>query len=127
MKYITASKRLPGSSSSSKAKFDNKKIVSKTAFKRFEDCLIRKTLAPKRGFSPTPGMDGNMYTQINVRNRFEFVNHPSVVVISIVREFYANAIKHQNGRVFAHGKRVSFSPKAINAYYKLPNIEIYEY
>lgn len=44
------------------------------------------------------------------------------IVIPMVQEFYANAPDYTDFKVFVHKMQVSFSPKAINAYYSLPNI-----
>ena len=40
-----------------------------------------------------------------------------------MREFYANAPKHDNRKIFVRRKQVNFSGKAINKFFKLPNIE----
>ncbi|KAJ4723320.1 hypothetical protein OWV82_006704 [Melia azedarach] len=57
-----------------------------------------------------------------------FTDRPDLVVIPVVREFYANAFyERKDDQVFVRGKMVSFVPKVINAYYKLPYIADDEY
>ena len=53
----------------------------------------------------------------------EFCAQPKAAIVPIVREFYANAPEHDNRKVFVRGKQVNFSGKAINIFFKLPNIE----
>ena len=48
---------------------------------------------------------------------------PKLAVVPVVREFYANAPEHDNRKVFIRGKQVNFSGKAINKFFKLPDIE----
>ena len=50
------------------------------------------------------------------------VKHPKVVVVPVVREFYANMEEYRNFRVFVRGKWVAFDRNTINKHYNLPNI-----
>lgn len=43
-------------------------------------------------------------------------------MVSIVKEFYANANEAQDFVVQVRGKSVSFTPESINAYYELDDI-----
>ncbi|XVF20499.1 hypothetical protein REPUB_Repub12eG0005800 [Reevesia pubescens] len=72
-------------------------------------------------------MGDKLLLPIDVRNWEIFVTQPKLVVLTVVREFYANAMEHQNGKVFVRGKWVSFDRSTINRYYRLPNIVDNEY
>lgn len=118
-----ASKRLrtstPDASSSKTAKFDKDKFISFEASERYKHSVVTKTCVPERGIN-CPGTLVNQH--IEGRNWQEFVKQPSAALVPVVREFYANAKEHRNKKVFVRGKWVAFDSKAINKYYKLPNI-----
>ncbi|XWS44637.1 hypothetical protein CRYUN_Cryun15aG0065300 [Craigia yunnanensis] len=57
----------------------------------------------------------------------KLVAQPEPTVVSVVREFYANSIKHHDYRVFVRGKQVSFDRTTINQYFGVPNINNDEY
>ncbi|PKU84432.1 hypothetical protein MA16_Dca002945 [Dendrobium catenatum] len=48
---------------------------------------------------------------------------PSMYVVNIVREFFANAKEAQNNKFFLKGKWVPFYVPSINCIYKLRDIE----
>ena len=50
------------------------------------------------------------------------VKHPEAVVMSVVKEFYANMEEHKDFHVFVRGKWVPFDRTTINKHYKLTNI-----
>ena len=52
----------------------------------------------------------------------KLVKYPEVVVVLVVREFYANMQEHRNFWVFFRGKMVPFDKTTNNIYYKLTNI-----
>ena len=43
---------------------------------------------------------GKILNPIKKRKWENFVKHPEPIVVSVVREFYANAIEHKDYRVF---------------------------
>ena len=54
-------------------------------------------------------------------------DHPDLVVVPVVREFYANGIEPDGFTVMVKGKRVPFDRSMINKYYGLLDIQDDEY
>lgn len=95
--------------------------MSEEAKKRFNKVLARKTLVLERGLKLDANLDEDMVEMIAERNWFKLVEQPRLAVISIVKELYANAIKHVDHVVQVRGKLVAFDSDTINAYYGLDN------
>ena len=53
--------------------------------------------------------------------------HLEVIVLIIVHEFYANAIKREIDYVFVWGKKASFCRSTINKFFTLNDLEIPKY
>ena len=63
-----------------------------------------------------------------MQNRWELLcEHPDLVVVPIVREFYANGKERDGFRVFVRGKWVAFDRTTINGYYELADTEDDQY
>ncbi len=122
---------MASSSSAKKRKgkvvFDNSKFVSEDAQTRYYDSVSGKTLIAERGLIVTPTGYPGIWNNIRARGWSEFCAQPKMAIVPIVREFYANAPEHDNRKVFVRGKQVSFSGKAINKFFKLPDFERDEY
>lgn len=71
---------------------------------RFKTVLDKKTLVLERGLKPNANLDGDMALMIVERNYFQLVEQPKPVVISIVKEFYANIIVQVGHVVMVRGK-----------------------
>lgn len=109
-----------GDSSQASSSFDNRRFISCEAEKRFtkfkED---EKAIMRERALKPDPG-DGKILEFIRAQNWETLATNPTLVVISLVREFYANAlVSIENDRVLVRGNRISFSLQAINSHYGL--------
>ncbi|KAJ4705094.1 DNA-directed DNA polymerase [Melia azedarach] len=81
-----------GDSSQASSSFDNRRFISCEAEKRFtkfkED---EKAIMRERALKPDPG-DGKILEFIRAQNWETLATNPTLVVISLVREFYANAL-----------------------------------
>lgn len=115
------------SSSSAKKKkqkiqWDRSKFVSEEAQIRYYESVEGRPLIAERGLTITQGGFPALWSTIQQRGWGAFCAQPSPAVVPLVREFYANAPAHENGKVFVRGKRVSFSGKAINKLFGLPEI-----
>ena len=107
----------------SKLIFDNRKFVSEEAQTRYYESVSGRSLIAERGLIVTPTGYPGISSIIRARGWGEFCAQPKLAIIPIVREFYANAPKHDNRKIFVRGKKVNFSGKAINKFFKLPDIE----
>ena len=111
----------------SKVVFDSSKFVSEEAQIRYHDSVSNRSLIAERGLIPTSSGFPGIWNIIRQRGWGEFCAQPKLAIVPLVREFYANALEHDNRKVFVRGKQVNFSPKAINRFFKLPDIENDEY
>ena len=57
----------------------------------------------------------------------EFCKQPPIAILSVVREFYANAYEHQGSVARVRGKAVAFDRTTLSRFYGLENIEYDEY
>lgn len=97
--------------------FDRRKFISAIVIDRF-DYLVNKALTPECGLRPDE-FDGEMGHQINKRSWDTFTDQPELVVVAMVKEFYANVEDKTPFTAFVRGKMVAFSTEAINEYYDL--------
>ena len=119
------------SSSSKKRKskliYDSDKFVSEEAQSRYHESVVKRIPIAERGLCVSgvswPAIQNNIYA----RKWDEFCKQPKAAVVPIVREFYANAPEHNNRKVFVRGKWVSFSGRAINQFFKTPDIDKDDY
>lgn len=89
-----------------------------TKFEKDEKALVmEQALKPDRG-------NGKVLKFIRLRKWESLNDFPTQGIMSLVREFYANAsVSRENDQVFIWGKKVSFSSEAINTYYGLFSID----
>ena len=113
-----APKRSRGSSSSG-ASYDTTRFVSRDAFARYKDGLLKKVLIAERGITINE-IDIGITSVVDFRGWRKFVQQPQAAVPSIVREFYANFSEAVDGRTFVRGKRVQINRQSINDFYGLP-------
>ena len=111
----------------SKVVFDNRQFVSEEAQDGYYEYVFGRTLIAEWGLTITPASYPSIANVIRERKWGEFCAQPKAAIVPVVREFYANAPKHDNRKVFVRGKQVNFSGKAINRFFKLPDIEKDEY
>lgn len=57
----------------------------------FHNVLTGKSFVLERGLRPDENRDGEISVMIIERNWFDFTEQPTPAVISVVKEFYANA------------------------------------
>ena len=107
----------------SKVVFDSSKFVSEEAQIRYHDSVSNRSLIAERGLIPTSAGFPGLWSIIRQRGWGEFCAQPKSAIVPLVREFYANALEHNHRRVFVRGKQVDFNGKAINRFFKLPDIE----
>lgn len=113
--------RTYGSSSRALDAFDTTRFISEAASNHYHYFLAGKTLIPERGLCPHQTQT-NLATMIEGWSWGKFIEQPKPAVVSIVKEFYANA-KQTEGRVVqVRGKVVSYDETNINAYYRLPGM-----
>ena len=98
-------------------------FVSEEAQARYFEYVSGRNLIAERGLTITPTGYPTIAHVIRERKWNEFCTQPKAAIVPIVREFYANAPEHDNRKVFVRGKQVNFSGKAINRFFKLPDIE----
>ena len=107
--------------------FDSSKFVSENAQERYFDSVQKLNPIGEQGLCVT-GVNWPIIKANIVKRGWEgFCAQPFSVIVPVVREFYANATKHNLRKVFVRGKQVPFSGHAINSFLKLPNIENDEY
>ncbi|GMN40396.1 hypothetical protein TIFTF001_009619 [Ficus carica] len=103
------------------------KFESELARKRFNDSFAERNMWPERGFaymsSNTLGYPEYIYSVIFKNNWKNFCQHPSVAIVPLVREFYANFDVGNPNSVYVRGKRVDISGAAINNVYRLNDVE----
>ena len=107
--------------------FDKEKFISEDAQNQFHETVAKRHPIAERGLC-IPGVNfPSIQNNFRARQWDDFCAQPKVAIVPIVREFYANAPEHDNRKVFVRGKMVNFSGKAINKFFKLPDIERDEY
>ena len=127
LKFDMAPKRqrlsVGGSSSSSAAPpqaWDPAKFISEETFKRYRDSFGKRNLIPERGLRPDR-KDGEIMMMIMERKWVNFTKPPVSAVVSVVREFYANASPEGPAVVQVRGRSVAFDSISINALFGAPN------
>ena len=113
-KKAVASKRPRGSSSS---KFDKTRFVSAEVEARFNDSVTRRSGLKEQGFD----LDVENYRVQYYHRMIEswgwqmFCKHPKAAAMTVVHEFYANAVKNTSTPVvFVRGKHVRYDAGTIN-------------
>ncbi|GMN60647.1 hypothetical protein TIFTF001_029734 [Ficus carica] len=103
------------------------KFESELARNMFNDFTTRRNLWPERGFvymsSDTLGYPEYIYSVIFKNNWKNIYQHPSVAIVPLVKEFYANIDGGSPNSVYVRGKRVDISGSAINKVYRLDDVE----
>lgn len=122
-----ASKLQRGDSSQSAQAYDRTKFVSSEVSKYFHNVLTWKYFMLEKGLRPDETQDEEMGVMIMEPNWFDLTEQPSATVISVVKEFYANAWETKNYVVQVHGKLVSYARTTINSYYNLRDIDVDDY
>ncbi|GMN71181.1 hypothetical protein TIFTF001_052632, partial [Ficus carica] len=94
------------------------KFEYKLARTRFNDFTAGRNLLPEKGFvymsSDTLGYPEYIYL-VNFKNKWKnFCQHPSVVIVPLVKKFYANFDGRCPNSVYLRGKRVDISGTVIN-------------
>ncbi|XP_062080193.1 uncharacterized protein LOC133784945 [Humulus lupulus] len=114
---------------SSEVEFDATKFISKEAFKRYQDAVVKqKTMIEERGFDMEIRHGyPSIAEQIEKRHWTKFCSQPDAAIIPIVREFYANGISQFTAMATVRGVNVNFSSASINQFYGLPSIDNDEY
>lgn len=123
-----APKRQRASTLQSAPQFDDTRFVSVARELRYHRVIANKNLVSKRGLRPDLRQDGEMATMITERRWSHLTRQLDPTVISLVREFYANAVSIEADYVVqVRGKAVAYDRKTINNYYQLPNYEYEDY
>lgn len=125
--FITASKRQRSEGSRPSQAFDRTKFVSAEVQDYFHNVLTGKSFVLERGLRPDENEDGEMRVMIMERNWFDMTEHLGPAVISIVKEFYANAREVEDYVVQVRGRPVSYTRTTINSYFNLRDILIDDY
>ncbi|EOY20277.1 Uncharacterized protein TCM_045664 [Theobroma cacao] len=111
------------SKQSSSGSFDRSKFVSAYVLSRYHTSLINKVPISKRGIDIPILPYEEIHQMLQELHWQLFSNQPEAVVMLVVQEFYANAVKHVDGVAFVHSKQVPFHNQVINAFFGTPNIE----
>ncbi|GMN47583.1 hypothetical protein TIFTF001_016765 [Ficus carica] len=94
------------------------KFESELARTRLNDSTTGRNLWPERGFaymsSDTLGYPEYIYSVIFKNNWKNFCQHPSIAIVPLVKEFYANFDGGSPNSVYVRGKRMDISGAAIN-------------
>lgn len=98
------------------------KFVSEEAETRFKTILEKKTLVLEWGLRPNANLDEDIALMIVERNWFQLVEQPQPFVISIIKEFYANAFEREGNVVTFWGKPMEFDANTINEYFGLETL-----
>lgn len=98
--------------------------MSEEASERFHTVLAGKKLIPERGLRPDATKTGHIATMIAETRWWEFTKQPEAAVISIVKEFYANAKEAEGFVIQVQGKSVPFDSTSINSYYQLEDMVV---
>lgn len=110
-----------GLSSSPSKSYDKKKFINLEASDKYSR-MAHKRVIPERDLRVDQNQDGEIVVMIAERHWFDLIAQPDPAMISVVKEFYANAKEHYHFRVQVRGKTISFSSTDINAYYNLSDI-----
>lgn len=86
---------------------------------RFNNVLVGKKLIQERGLQSDCTETGQLAAMITGRKWWEIIKQREPAVVSIVKEFYANAKEAKWSVIQVRGKSVSFDPENINSYYQL--------
>ena len=92
--------------------------MNATAQEQYQDFFIKKPIVKERSIKVLRG-----YT----KGFKEIVAHLEATILPMVKEFYANAEEREEDYIFIQGKRVWFSCRAINEFFKLNEFETPEY
>ena len=113
-KKAVVSKRPRGSSST---KYDKTRFASMEAEARFNDSVTCRSRLKERGFDIDLENPKIEYFQRIIQSRGWqlFCKHPKVAAMTVVRDFYANAVKNTSTPVvFVRGKQVQYDASMIN-------------
>ena len=88
--------------------------------KRYTMIARNRTFIKEKGFEHTENFFGK---DIENKGWKELCKPATPIVISIVREFYANLADQALKRVWVSGKWVPFDSETINNFYNLPNVD----
>lgn len=80
-----------GSGSQKAQSYDKRRFVNKAASERYHSLLASKALIPKRRIKPHETQDGAVADMIIERGWSYFTQQPKAAMVTIVKEFYANA------------------------------------
>ena len=106
--------------------WDRTKFVSEEAWKRYKSSFAARNLIPERGLRPSKN-DGELVTMISGRQWINFTKPPGSAIVSVVREFYANANAEGEAVAQVRGRLVAFGSQAINDLFAAPNYEGKDY
>ena len=110
-----------------KVVFDKEKFISEDARNRFYEFVTNRNPIVERGLCITGVHWSSIQNNIWERKWDDFCAQPLATIVPVLREFYANAPKHEHRKVFVKGRQVNFSGQAINKFVKVPNVENDEY
>lgn len=117
-----SSKHQRDDSSKPSTPYDRKKFISEATSDPFHTVLPGKVLIPERSLRPHETQDGSMAAMILERGWLDFIAQPEATIVSVVKEFYANAKETQNHVVLVRGKAVSSDKASINTYYNIEDM-----
>lgn len=83
--------RVDKSASQALKSYDKLRFINKSASDRYYSFLDDKTLIPKWGIKPHETKNGGIADMIKERGCENFTKQPKAAVVTIVKEFYANA------------------------------------
>ncbi|XP_075504542.1 uncharacterized protein LOC142541980 [Primulina tabacum] len=115
-------------SSSSSSSFDRDRFVSEAARARFEHAKVHRNPIAERGFRRL-FEDRHVETlgALERRGWVKFGEQPKAAVVSVVREFYANAGERTDGKAFVRGRLVPFDSFTINSLLKTADVDDSEF
>ncbi|XP_073034928.1 uncharacterized protein [Primulina eburnea] len=118
-----APKKVKGNLGSSSS-FDRTRFVSDAAQARYEHAKINRNPITERGFRrQREDRYVGPLVDLDRRSWEKFGAQPRAAVVSIVREFYANAGEKTDDKAFVRGKLVSFDSEIINAFLETPEVD----
>ena len=97
------------------------------AEEKFEEFIKPRKLLEGKGFQfpPNPlGIFQTIHSVVVRRGWVDFYQHPRDPMLHVVKEFYANMLRHDQRNIWVKNSLVPLDTRVINAYYNLPaNIE----
>lgn len=113
-----------GSGSRGARTYDHTKFMSETVSGRFHAYLVNKKLIQERGLVPQEANGLGIHATINEHRWRVLTSQPKAVMVSIVKEFYANVVEAKDKVTIVRRKSVPFDNVSINGYYNLAPIEV---